>query len=68
MVGAVLSPRYDYLGRRMDEVLGETEGNMAMILTGNQLAKIFSSSSAFATHFKFTSGVGEGKSMKGNQV
>ena len=29
------------------------------MLTGNQPAEIFSSSSAFATHFKFTAGVGE---------
>lgn len=68
MAGVVLSPRYDYLRRRMGEVLGEKEENTTMMLTGNQPAEIFSSSSAFATHFKFITGVGEGKSMQGKQV
>lgn len=49
-------------------MLGEKEGKAAMMLIGNQPAEIFSSSCAFATHFKITAGVGEGKNMHGKQV
>lgn len=47
----------------MGEVDGENERNADMVVPSKQPAEIFSSSSAFASHFEFTAGVGEGKSL-----